>query len=61
MLERQYVEALLVDAVLADAVWALWDAGVITDADAARAWMRVAACLESGHSNNMPILRVRKR
>ena len=31
MLTRVYIEALLVDAVLADAVWALWDAGVITD------------------------------
>ena len=42
MLCRQYVEALLVDAVLADCIWELWNAGVITDLDAAWAWCRVA-------------------
>jgi hypothetical protein len=34
MLVDQYVNALLRDAVLADAVWELWDAGVITDSEA---------------------------
>ena len=31
MLTRLYVEALLVDEYLADQVWELWNAGVITD------------------------------
>ena len=31
MLARLYAEALLVDEKLADQVWELWDAGVITD------------------------------
>ena len=42
MLTRLYVEALLVDSVLADQVWELWDAEVITDDQAARAWWNVA-------------------
>jgi hypothetical protein len=32
------MEALLRDAVLADAVWELWDAGVFTDSEAAWVW-----------------------
>ena len=43
MLVDQYVDALLSDAVLADAVWELWIAGVITDSDAARAWWLVSS------------------
>jgi trans-aconitate methyltransferase len=43
MLVDQYVNALLRDAVLADAVWELWNAGVFTDTEAAQAWVRVAA------------------
>jgi hypothetical protein len=35
MLTRLYVEALLIDSVLADQVWELWNAGVITDFEAA--------------------------
>jgi hypothetical protein len=31
MLTELYIEALLVDEALADEVWHLWDAGVITD------------------------------
>jgi len=31
MLPELYVEALLVDPILADQVWKLWNAGVITD------------------------------
>lgn len=38
MLTQLYIEALLADEALADEVWALWDAGVITDAVAAWAW-----------------------
>ena len=38
MLTRLYIEALLVDEGLADMVWDAWDAGVITDEAAARAW-----------------------
>ena len=44
MLTRLYEEALLVDEDLADQVWELWNAGVITDALAAWAWfVRVAS------------------
>jgi hypothetical protein len=35
MLSDLYVEALLVDENLADQVWELWDAGVITHGEAA--------------------------
>ena len=37
MLTELYIEALLADQALADELWALWDAGVITDDLAARA------------------------
>ena len=33
-----YVKALLVDEVLADYVWELWDTGIITDELAEAAW-----------------------
>ena len=49
MLTRIYVEALLVDSVLADQVWELWDAGLISDELAAIAWW-VSAFIESGRS-----------
>lgn len=42
MLARIYIEALLVDESLADQVWELWDAGVITDGMAACAWLILA-------------------
>ena len=42
MLTELYIEALLVDEPLADEVWALWDAGVITDYMAALAWATLA-------------------
>ena len=38
MLARLYVEALLVDENLADVIWELWHAGVITDDLAAWVW-----------------------
>jgi hypothetical protein len=38
MLAELYVEALLADEALADEVWALWDAGLISDEVAALAW-----------------------
>ena len=41
MFARLYVEALLVDENLADRVWELWDAGIITDGVAAWAWWLV--------------------
>jgi hypothetical protein len=43
MITDPYVEALLVDAVLADAVWELWNAGVITDEVAEWAWCILAS------------------
>ena len=38
MLVDLYVEAILVDSILADEVWELWNAGAITDEMAAWAW-----------------------
>jgi len=35
MLSELYIEALLADEDLADQVWELWDAGIITDGLAA--------------------------
>ena len=42
MLTELYIEALLADEALADEVWTLWDAGVITDELAALAWAILA-------------------
>ena len=42
MLTRLYVEALLVDSVLADQVWELWDVGMIPDDLVALAWCILA-------------------
>ena len=42
---RLYVEALLVDEILADQVWELWNAGVITDGEATWAWFMLAQCV----------------
>ena len=39
MLTELYIEALLVDEILPDLVWELWNAGVITDGVAAWAWL----------------------
>lgn len=41
MLTRLYIEALLADEEPADQVWELWDAWVITDELAARAYWRI--------------------
>ena len=38
MFTEIYIEALLIDADLADKVWELWDAGLIGDHLAAIAW-----------------------
>ena len=38
MLTELYIEALLADKDLADQVWELWNAGIITDDLAAWAW-----------------------
>lgn len=43
MLTELYIEALLANEDLADQVWELWDAAVITDELAAWAWQQVAA------------------
>ncbi len=42
MLTDIYIEALLVDDVLADLVWEAWFAGEIDDLGAALAWLWVA-------------------
>ena len=41
MLTEIYIEALLVDEELADRVWELWDAGLISDDLATVAWWLV--------------------
>ena len=43
MLTRLYVEALRANEDLADQVWELWNAGVITDELAVWAWCILAA------------------
>ncbi len=43
MLTEVYIEALLVDEVLADLVWEAWDAGLIPDDAAALAWLLLAS------------------
>ncbi len=42
MLTEIYIEALMVDEVLADQVWEAWEAGVIDDGLAAVAWFLTA-------------------
>ena len=42
MLTELYIEALLVDAELADTVWGLWNPGLISDDLAAWAWRLIA-------------------
>jgi hypothetical protein len=42
MLVDLYVEALLIDEGLADEVWELWNAGLISDDLAAMAWWIIA-------------------
>ena len=42
MLTKLYIEALLADEDMADQVWGLWNAGVITDDLAGMAWFIVA-------------------
>ena len=44
MLTQLYIEALLMDEDLADEVWELWIAGVITDDLAGWAWRILALC-----------------
>ena len=46
MLTELYIEALLVDEDLADQVWELWNAGLITDDLAAMAWWIMAFAVE---------------
>ena len=48
MLTKIYIEAMLVDEELADCVWELWNAGVITDDLAAMAWWLLTT-YRSGH------------
>jgi hypothetical protein len=43
MLVNQYVDAFIADEKAADEVWTLWDWGVISDDQAALAWLVIAA------------------
>jgi hypothetical protein len=45
MLTEIYIEALPVDAELADQVWEAWDAGEIDDLIAWFAWWNIAASI----------------
>lgn len=42
MFTELYIEALLADEVLADQVWELWHAGIITNDEAEGFWLRLA-------------------
>ena len=42
MLTEIYIEALLVDEVLANQVWEAWDEGEIDDTDVCFAWPKIA-------------------
>ena len=46
MNESLYVEALLVDEDLADQVYELWNAGLISEEVAEWAWCILATCLD---------------
>ena len=50
MFARLYVEALLANEILADAVWEVWNAGLIPDAVAAILWLDVCFS-KSGHTS----------
>ena len=43
-----HIEALLDDEELADQIWEVWDAGIITDELAAWAWLLIATQIECG-------------
>jgi len=45
MLIEYYIEALIVDEVLADEVWEAWHAGEITDFMAVWAWLGIVVTL----------------
>jgi len=42
MLTEIYIEALLVDEELADMVWEAWDAKLLLEEEAAKAWLALA-------------------
>ena len=46
MLSISYLDAVMIDADLAKAVFLLWHAGVITDSEAEQVWSRVAGLQE---------------
>ena len=59
MLTEIYIEALLVDEVLADQVWEVWDAGEIDDQIACIAWVLIVerplyAAISTGRCNTLP-------
>jgi hypothetical protein len=46
MLTEAYIETLLVDEELADQVWEVWDANLISDDVATLAWMLTVTSFE---------------
>ena len=53
MLTRLYVEALLANENLADQVWELWNAGLISEDLAAWAWRLIAFAIEQTQNGNL--------
>ena len=48
MLTETYIEAILTDSKLADEIWELWNAEVITDDLAAWAWCILVTPIDAG-------------
>ena len=51
MLTEIYIEALLVDEVLADDIWEAWDKGEIDDSTVALIWWRI--CFAASGPNRL--------
>lgn len=54
MLTEAYIEALLVDEELADQVWKLWDAGLVSDDLASLAWWLVWILNQACRTHDLP-------
>lgn len=52
MLTHAYIEAVIRDGTLADAIWEIWNRGLIDDALAVWLWFQVVAAVERNNSVN---------
>ena len=50
MVTHAYIEAVIRDGTLADAVWELWNRGLIDDSLAVWLWLQVVIATDSSHS-----------